>query len=123
MIKSILLVGLGGGIGSIFRYLTSVFIHRQAQPVFPLATFMVNILGCLILGGIMGLLERHQVSNQELRLLFITGFCGGYTTFSAFAAENIRLLQTGHLLTAALYITISVLTGLSGVWFGYLLTR
>lgn len=123
MTKAIILVGLGGGLGSIFRYLTSVLTIKYFQATFPLATFIVNILGCLIIGLLLGLFGRLQQTNPNLNFLFITGFCGGYTTFSTFAAENIRLWQSGNLGIAFLYIAASVLIGLSAVWAGLSITR
>ena len=123
MIRAIILVGIGGGVGSIFRYLTSVFVGKYFQPLFPWATFAANILGCLIIGLLFGFFDRHQLTNPDLKYLFITGFCGGYTTFSAFAAENINLFQSGNTLTAFLYIAASVLVGLFAVWLGVTLTK
>lgn len=117
--KAILLIGIGGGIGSILRYLTSVLVSKQTfSSIFPWGTFAVNIIGCLIAGIILGILERQQVLNSDLKLLLITGFCGGYTTFSAFSIENVYLLQNGQLLTALFYISISVLLGIIAVWTG-----
>ena len=123
MMRAIILVGVGGGIGSIFRYLTAVVVNKYFQPAFPWATFVANILGCLIIGLLLGFFERHQLTNSDLKYLFVTGFCGGYTTFSAFASENINLFQTGHSLTAFIYIAASVLVGLFAVWLGLMLTR
>lgn len=123
MIKTIFLVGIGGGIGSVFRYLTSVFVTKYFQTTFPLATFAVNIIGCLIIGIFLGLFERQQLTNPDLKFLFIIGFCGGYTTFSTFASENINLFQTGNSLTAFLYISTSVIISLFAVWIGFSLTK
>ena len=92
MTRAIILVGLGGGLGSIFRYLTSVVVTKYVQTTFPLGTFAVNIIGCLIVGILLGLFERQQLTNPDLKFLLITGFCGGYTTFSAFASENINFI-------------------------------
>ena len=123
MTKAILLVGLGGGVGSILRYLTSVVVTKYFQSNFPLGTFVVNILGCLIIGILIGLFDKQQLPNPDLRLLFITGFCGGFTTFSAFAAENINLFQSGHSLTALLYIGASIFVSLFFVWLGMVVVR
>lgn len=122
LIKSIILVGLGGGIGSILRYLTSFVCNKYLPSQFPWGTFIVNILGCLLIGILLGLLSRNN-SSQDLKLLFITGFCGGYTTFSAFAAENITLIQSNHLAIAILYIAASILAGLLAVWAGLYLVK
>lgn len=123
MMRAIILVGIGGGAGSILRYLTSVVITKYFQAIFPWATFTANILGCLLTGMLLGLIERQQAAGPDLKFLFITGFCGGYTTFSAFASENINLFQSGNSLTAFFYIAASVLTGLFAVWLGLTLSH
>lgn len=112
------MVGLGGALGSILRYLTAVLVNKYFQSTFPLATFAVNILGCLIIGVLLGLFERQYLTNPDFKLLLITGFCGGYTTFSAFSAENIQLLESGQTLTAFLYIGASIFIGLFALWLG-----
>jgi len=123
MLKTLLIVGLGGGIGSIFRYLTSVLTQKHVQSLFPWATFLVNVIGCLIIGILVGLFAKQQIENTDLKLLFITGFCGGFTTFSAFALENIKLFQSGNTLLALLYIALSVMLGVFAVWIGMLLVK
>ena len=123
MIRAIIFIGLGGGLGSIFRYLTSVIMTKYFQTTFPLSTFTANILGCLIIGILLGLFERQQLTNPDLKFLFITGFCGGYITFSAFASENINLFQSGNPLTAFIYIGTSILVSLFAVWLGLTLTK
>ncbi|WP_294818301.1 fluoride efflux transporter CrcB [uncultured Flavobacterium sp.] len=123
MIKSILLVGLGGAIGSILRYLSATLIAKYWQKAFPLATFLINMLGCLVIGMLMGLIEKQPGVNENFRLLFVTGFCGGYTTYSAFAYENTSLIGSGQSLIAFAYIAASVLAGLAFVWLGILLGR
>ena len=123
MLRAIILVGAGGGAGSIFRYLTSVFVGKCFQTAFPLATFITNILGCLIIGLLFGVFERYQMTNPDLKYLFVTGFCGGYTTFSTFAAENINLFQSENSLTAFAYIAVSVIVGLLAVWAGVALAK
>lgn len=123
MIKQVLLVGLGGGIGSILRFLTSVLTLKYYSNSFPISTFTVNIIGCFLIGLLLGVLGQNIQANQNLKLLFITGFGGGYTTFSAFAVENITLIQNNNYWTLVLYIGLSVLTGLSAVWIGLILTK
>lgn len=123
MTKQILLVGLGGGLGSVLRYLTSILSEKYNTTLFPLATFTVNILGCILIGLLIGLLGQNIQENQNLKLLLITGFCGGYTTFSAFASENIILIQNNNYWTAIFYITTSIIVGLFAVWIGFTITK
>lgn len=123
MLKQILLVGLGGGIGSILRYLTSFLTQKYNPAPFPLATFMANILGCFLIGLLTGYLGQNIQANQNLKLLFITGFCGGYTTFSAFALENVALFQNNNPWMAIGYTTASIILGMLVVWLGMAITK
>ncbi len=123
MLKTLLLVGLGGGVGSVFRYLTYVLTKPYAQGLFPWATFMVNVIGCLVIGLLVGYMTNNNIDNANLKLLFITGFCGGFTTFSAFALENLKLFQSGNSLLALSYIMLSVVLGLLAIWLGMWLTK
>lgn len=123
MTKAILLIGIGGGIGSIFRYLTTVVVSKYFQSNFTLATLLVNILGCLLIGLLIGFFDKQEIINHDIRLLLITGFCGGFTTFSAFASENFHLFQSGNSLAAYLNIGLSVFVGLFAVWLGINITK
>jgi CrcB protein len=121
--RTILLVALGGGIGSVFRYLTGVLTSRYFQGHFPLATFITNILGCFLIGLIMGFLVKSQMQDSAMRWFLVTGFCGGYTTFSAFGYENIALLQGQHFIAGFGYIALSVIAGLAAVWLGLFIAQ
>lgn len=116
--KSIILVGIGGAIGSIIRYVISILSNKFWHSNFPIATFSVNILGCVLIGLLFAAAEKQNIINQDLKLLLITGFCGGFTTFSTFSLENIQLLNTGQILPFSLNIILSVGIGIFGVWAG-----
>lgn len=115
--KQILLVGFGGFLGSILRYLISKLNTEISIHSFPAGTFLVNIIGSLLIGFLVGVLATHAPSSQ-LRLLLITGFCGGFTTFSAFTNENFNLIANGQFLTSALYIILSIVGGIFAVFGG-----
>jgi CrcB protein len=123
MIRTLLLIAFGGGIGSVLRYLTSVLVQKYYASVFPLATLITNVLGCFIIGLLMGVFEKNQVVTSDLKWLFVTGFCGGYTTFSTFGYENISLFQNNNSVLAFLYIGGSIFMGLFAVWLGLILTK
>lgn len=117
--KAILLVGLGGCLGSIARYQLGDFIlHQTAQQRFPFGTFTVNILGCLVVGVLAGVAERYDVFGPDARLFLFAGLLGGFTTFSAFGLEAMQLIRRGDLAVAALYAGGSVVLGLTAVWLG-----
>lgn len=121
--SKLILIALGGASGSVLRFLASNWVNRYFGGTFPIATFVVNIAGCFVAGLLAGLITNHFSGNENLRLLLLTGFCGGYTTFSAFAVENTKLFQSGHPLTAISYIFLSVLIGLAAVWGGLSLSK
>lgn len=118
MVKQFLLVGLGGAAGSMLRYLTSILTARFFSGMFPLSTFITNVAGCFLIGILMGILIENNSSNHQLRLLLVTGFCGGYTTFSAFSYENLMLFNSNNGLLAIGYIFASVVLGMLAVWLG-----
>ncbi len=117
--NQIFFVGLGGCLGAISRYLLSgLVLHRAADWLFPLPTFVVNVAGCLVAGILAGLVERHAWLSADMRLFLFTGVLGGFTTFSAFGMETVVLLKRDHLAIALSYVGLSVLCGLAALWLG-----
>ena len=121
--SNILLVGLGGGIGSILRYLSQKWVNESYEHNFPLATFLVNVFGCLLIGILYALGEKGNILSPQSRLLLVTGFCGGFTTFSTFAFENMNLLRVGDNFSFLLYAVGSVVFGIAAVYIGSLLIK
>jgi CrcB protein len=123
MIKNLLFVATGGALGSVLRYLISTNLHKAYPSAYPYGTFAVNVLGCLLIGLLMGWLGSQKLVNPQLQLLLIAGFCGSFTTFSTFAYEaNILLLQQKPL-QSILYITLSIVMGMTLAYLGYRLTK
>ena len=113
MLNDVLLVALGGALGSVCRYLLSGWNVES----FPFGTFVVNIVGSLLIGFLVGWVNRG-VLVPEMKLLLVTGFCGGFTTFSTFANESFAMLKVGDALLSALYVALSVFLGILAVWLG-----
>ncbi|WP_350292392.1 fluoride efflux transporter CrcB [uncultured Croceitalea sp.] len=118
--KQVLLVFLGGGLGSALRFLISKVLNPTFQHFF-LGTFLVNIVGCLLIGFILGFSAKNNFLSENHTLLLATGFCGGFTTFSAFAFEKHSLLKSGELLHFSVYTISSIVVGIIavaiGIWF------
>ena len=123
MINHILLVGLGGAIGSILRYLCHRWIDESYHPNFPFATFLVNITGCLLIGMIYAGAEKGNILSPQIRLFLVTGFCGGFTTFSTFAFENVSFIRTNDDFYFLLYACGSVVIGILAVYLGNFLIK
>jgi fluoride exporter len=121
--KDILLVGLGGGAGSVARFLCQRGVQVFYPHAFPFGTMLVNVAGCILIGILIGLFEKGEIVKPEWRLLLATGFCGGFTTFSAFAAENVQLLKDGRLLYFSIYTVASVVLGILGTYLGITLFK
>jgi crcB protein len=123
MIKLLFIIGTGSFMGGIARFLTSRFIQNTVVSAFPYGTFIVNILGCFLIGLFYGLSERGNVMTPEWRMFLTVGFCGGFTTFSTFANENVALLKDGNIFYVALYTGLSVFIGIMATWLGNLVTK
>ena len=116
MIKSFLLVGLGGSIGAILRYLIIVIWKTEN---FPYNTLFINIVGSLLIGIVFALSEKTDLINENIKLFLATGICGGFTTFSTFSAENFQLIKSGEYTIAALYIFASLALCIAATFIGF----
>ncbi len=119
MIKNLFLVLLGGGLGSISRYLLSFYLTKNNVSNFPWATFIANSVGCLLIGLFFGYIQKNNLQNETLKLLLITGFCGGFTTFSTFSLENIQFIQNQNYNLAITYTLASLFVGFLAVILGF----
>jgi len=123
MFRFILIIGTGGFIGTVARFYATRTVQNYALSTFPYGTFLVNIIGCFLIGIFYGLSEKGNLLNEEWRMFLTVGFCGGFTTFSAFANENISLLKEGNFFHFAIYTTLSVFLGLMATYSGQLITK
>ena len=113
----LVLVGLGGALGAIARWkLGGAVLHATSDWRFPLSTFLVNLLGCLVAGILAGLVTKLDWFSADTRLFLFTGLLGGFTTFSAFGLETVYLLRRAHYAVALAYVVLSVLGGVAALW-------
>lgn len=120
--KQVLLVFLGGGLGSVLRFIIGKYLNNPSNGI-PYGTFAANILGSLLIGIILGLAAKNNALNQSQTLLLATGFCGGFTTFSTFAYENHVFLKAGDFTSFAIYTIASFVIGFLAVFFGMFIVK
>ncbi len=118
-----IVVFLGGGIGSVFRFGLAAWVGQRWGRSFPLGTFVINVSGSFLIGLLMTLMAERFLENPELRLLLVVGGLGGYTTFSTFQYETGKLVADGELVYAALNIVLSVLLGFVALKLGEVIAR
>jgi CrcB protein len=123
MIKTLLYIGSGGFLGSVSRFLASRYLQNNFPSAFPFGTFLVNISGCFLIGLIYGFSERSSLLTQGWKMFLAVGFCGGFTTFSTFANENLALLRDGDFFHFFIYTGLSVFLGIAATFFGVLITK
>ena len=121
-IRNIIAVGAGSFIGGIARYLVSLAMKGISKG-FPWATLLVNLLGCLTIGLLWGVLSRNASESTSWGLFLTVGLCGGFTTFSTFSKEALIMLQAGQTWNFISYVTLSILTGIALVALGYYIAR
>lgn len=119
--REILLVAVGGALGSVARHLLSGWtLHQTVEWRFPLGTFLVNVIGCLAVGILGGLVVKHDLFSAETRLFLFAGVAGGFTTFSAFGLETFYLLRRQEVLVAGGYVVSSIVVGILVLWLGFM---
>jgi CrcB protein len=123
MVKSILIVGFGGFIGTVARFLISRYFQLNYTSVFPWGTLVVNILGCLLIGIIYGISEKGDFLSPEVRLFLTVGICGGFTTFSTFSNDAFLLLRQEEWIRFAFYASFSFFLGLLAVYVGRIIIK
>ncbi len=123
MLKQLLLIGAGGFIGSVARFLISRLNTRIDWLSIPIGTLTVNVLGSLLIGFLIGISEKSPVLTVEWRMFLMVGLCGGFTTFSSFTGENLVLLKNGQILPLLLYTALSIFLGFVAVYLGYISTK
>lgn len=123
MLRNILIVGIGGFLGSIARYLSQIAAGKIFTSGFPFGIFLVNIIGCLLIGIVYALTEKGNLLTSEMRLFLAVGFCGGFTTFSTFSYDNLMLLKDNSIGLLLINTFGSVAFGLLAVYAGIVLIR
>ncbi len=119
MIKNLVYIAFGGAIGSVLRYLVQNTVHTKWPNAYPYGTFIVNVIGCFLVGFLISWATKEKQLEQHLQLLLITGFCGGFTTFSTFAHEGNTLFSQDRIGQGFLYLGLSVLVGMLFAYLGF----
>lgn len=123
MIKNLILVGSGGFIGSVLRYLVQIFVEKGLATTFPWGTFIANISGSFIIGIVFALAEKGSLMNAEWRIFLAVGICGGFTTFSSFAYNNLTMIKENSIGQLLFNVGGSLFFGILAVYLGIILVR
>ena len=118
MIRFTILVFLGGGLGSVVRYLLGKWINTFITTAFPIATLVINIIACFFLGIVVGLADHRQLLSASSRLFWTVGFCGGFSTFSTFSNESLVLMQSSLHLSLIAYLFLSMVLCITAMYVG-----
>ena len=121
--KEFIIVGIGSFFGGGLRYAVGRIVGVGTSTAFPLSTFVVNIVGCLLIGMLSTIALRQGWLTPTMRLLLVTGFCGGFTTFSTFISENMNLCLSGHQLMSLAYMSASIIVGIAAFWLGCMIIK
>ena len=123
MLKTILLIGSGGFIGSVARFYVSKIVQESSFTSIPIGTLSVNVIGSLIIGLLTGIALKSPSFSIEWRMILMVGVCGGFTTFSTFTSENLKLIQDGQVFYVFLYTGLSIFLGFLAVYLGFLSSK
>lgn len=118
-----MLIGAGGFLGSVMRYGSNQMMVKLFDSTHPIGTFFVNIAGSFLIGLVLGMFEKGAMMSMNWKLFLAVGFCGGFTTFSAFALENMNFLQSQQFMLSFLYVGLSLILGLAAVYFGFWIAK
>lgn len=123
MLRDILLVFIGSGVGGSLRFVISRLLASFIASAYPWGTFVVNVLGCFIIGLVNGWFNNGSIPDTNVKLLLTVGFCGGFTTFSSFMNENLTLLRADNFPIFIAYSALSLILGMLSLWLGYYLSK
>ncbi len=123
MFRSLLFIDIGSFVGGVCRYLLQQFVQKQYPSSIPLGTLSVNLIGCFVIGVVYELSAKGNLLSPEMRLFLATGICGGFTTFSSFAYENVSMVLEGEFYYPLLYVLISIIIGFGAVHAGILFIK
>ncbi|HKJ41887.1 MAG TPA: fluoride efflux transporter CrcB [Sunxiuqinia sp.] len=123
MLKTLFIIGAGGFLGSIARYLTQIMVERMFHSSFPWGTFVANVAGSFIIGAIYALSDRGNLLTPEVRMFMAVGFCGGFTTFSSFAYNNLSMISESNYFQLLANVGLSLFFGISAVFLGIIAIR